>query len=467
MDELPDIDQWLVTPENPPRDVDGMDHERCAALHNYLIQYAWVASNENLVGSFEPLSWFEKHGDRANEVREYLDPSVVMFLESVHDAIDDFRVKFFYWVSGLNDPGDLWSNWEPFSEGGEEYRRMTLYNTNCGLLGSHTNGLCYDQKLHKAYMFISLDDHESADKEEHEHLWHPLETVLSNWILTLRMGKITAGPDGVRLDNEKFDPWMYHSYSPQQVEDTVAAFNRLVVAIESRIPPSQRKWPTSTPILSHKLLDAAFVPNPSFARSFLTTIRLPSFQYIAPGLLLPTPETFVQNQLFTPVKDENDNLSIPPVLLFSAKETVSLKYGPYDHKPLGLVRTDALQGKPILAGVYTEAVSRRAEDTAEEGFRLILPYSIGQNGYARESTGSIIDSTVRPSFQDLYQHGFKPFGGDWSRAQRLVRLLDNWTGMVERGLWEVGEDGVLGGIEKFKEADTKERWKDYWMEPDW
>jgi hypothetical protein len=29
------------------------------------------------------------------------------------------------------------------------------------------------------------------------------------------------------------------------------------------------------------------------------------------------------------------------------------------------------------------------------------------------------------------------------------------------GDWLVGEEGIVGGIEKFKEADTKEHWKEY------
>jgi hypothetical protein len=314
-------------------------------------------------------------------------------------------------------------------------------------------------------MFMSIDDHEFAESEDDVHLWQPLETVLSNWILTLRMGKITAGPNGVKLDNEKYEPWMYHSYSSQQVEDTVAAFNRFVVTIESRIPAARRRWPTTTPLLSHQILDSASIPTPSFARSFLASIRLPSFKFIAPGLLVPMPEVFAASQVFTSIRDEEDNLAIAPVLLFGANETfqfdVEDQYG--QRNPFGYVYTSALGDTAIPAGVYTDAISRGAPDTAEEGFRLILPYTIGENELARKSDGRVIGGG---NFKDLYQHSFKPFGGDWNRAQRLVRLLDNWTGMVERGLWEVGEDGVMGGIEKFREADEEARWRDYWIKPD-
>jgi hypothetical protein len=462
MEELPNIDEWLVTPQNPPRPVDGLDHERCAALHNYLCQYAWISSNRDL-GEFEPQSWFERHGSEAEDVREHLTASLLDFLEA---AYDDPDVSLFYWTSGFNSPDRLWTNWEPFADAGQEHRRLTLYSTHIGLLGDHSDGLCYDQETHKTAMFMSTDDHGGADSEEDAHLWQPLETVLSNWIVTLRMGKISAGPDGVKLDNEKYGPWMLHSYSSQQVEDTIAAFNRLVVAIETRIPAARRRWPTTTPILTHQTLDSASVPNPSFVRSFLTSIRLPSFKFIAPGLLVPTPETFAPTQLFTTVRDEDDDKAIAPVLIFHTRET--FKFDPEDQygmrNPFGYVYTNALQNTPIPAGLYTDAISRGFGDSAEDGFRLILPYTIGQNESARKSDGHPIGED---NFKDLYQHGFQPFGGDSNRAQRLVRLLENWTEMVERGLWDVGEDGVEGGIEKFREADTNARWNDYWIKPDW
>jgi hypothetical protein len=36
--------------------------------------------------------------------------------------------------------------------------------------------------------------------------------------------------------------------------------------------------------------------------------------------------------------------------------------------------------------------------------------------------------------------------------------------MIENGHWEVGEDGVLGGIEKFKDADSEEKWNLYFVD---
>ena len=67
---------------------------------------------------------------------------------------------------------------------------------------------------------------------------------------------------------------------------------------------------------------------------------------------------------------------------------------------------------------------------------------------------------------DLFQHGFKSFGGEWWRAQRLERLFDKWTQLVVAGVWGMGPDGVKGGIDTFSDADTG-RWMNYWIEPTW
>lgn len=38
------------------------------------------------------------------------------------------------------------------------------------------------------------------------------------------------------------------------------------------------------------------------------------------------------------------------------------------------------------------------------------------------------------SVAELFQHGFKPFGGEWWRAQRLEALFDHWRYLVETGV---------------------------------
>jgi hypothetical protein len=137
--QLPDISPWLVTPSNPARSLPGLDHSRCAALHNHILQLAWVGSGRAL-DELERLSWFERHGDAAQEVRNRLDPSLVSFLEQAYD-VDSTVVSFFYWVTGLNNPDFLWQNNSPdLAEPGEDWRFLTLYPVHIEF-GGHIDGL--------------------------------------------------------------------------------------------------------------------------------------------------------------------------------------------------------------------------------------------------------------------------------------------------------------------------------------
>lgn len=156
---------------------------------------------------------------------------------------------------------------------------------------------------------------------------------------------------------------------------------------------------------------------------------------------------------------------IPAVYIFPAEQDLASNDEQNTYGRLSKKATEEWRS----AGLYLAEMDRQGQDEAEDGFKLILPYTIGEHGFARKSD-SLLDRRVEDlegCCEELYQHGAKPFGGEWWRAQRLVKLFDNWTGMAEKGLWEVGEDGVLGGIEKFKEADTEEGWKNYWIPPDW
>jgi hypothetical protein len=48
-------------------------------------------------------------------------------------------------------------------------------------------------------------------------------------------------------------------------------------------------------------------------------------------------------------------------------------------------------------------------------------------------------------------------------ARIYTKILESWAERVEMGDWQVDEDGVVGGIDKFKEADTEEHWREYFI----
>jgi hypothetical protein len=39
--------------------------------------------------------------------------------------------------------------------------------------------------------------------------------------------------------------------------------------------------------------------------------------------------------------------------------------------------------------------------------------------------------------------------------------------MVQRGDWEVDANGVMGGIDEWKKADSEELWEKYVIRPTW
>ena len=464
--KLLDISRHLVTPDNPARDTGTLDYQRCALLHNFLVEYSWVAEGRSLA-DLDRRSFFERYGDEAEEIRERLDPALIAFLEAIYDVEGSV---FYLWVSGISPPDHMW-----FCHfGDDEGETLTLYMTNCGICG-HSNGLMYHQRHCKATMALAIEDMDySQPIEDHPELWHPLETVLTNWIHMIQLGKITATPE--ETDCEKYGTWAWHTYGEAQVDNTVAAFDRLVETIESRMPAESLRPAREGPLFSDEDLDAASILESCFVRGFLTRVRVPRFEFIAPGLLVPHDrEAFVSSQVFTTVASSDDDedkewpytVMVPPVLLFRATD-LTANFDSWDKyrslSPFCDPYKVAEGDHSVPAGLYSESVPRSGIDFAEEGFRLILPFSlVGGEGGARYSNGGELE---KGAVADLFQHGFKPFGGDCQRAQRLERLFGKWTELVERGVWDVDESGVAGTILKFEDAD-KGAWRDYYIEPDW
>ncbi|KAI0867463.1 hypothetical protein GGS24DRAFT_485515 [Hypoxylon argillaceum] len=486
MDALPfpDVSGLLVTARNPARvDLAGMDHARCAALHNYLVHYAWVAegrppaslrSNAN--------TFFTAHGAAADALRPRLDPSLAAFLAAAllppSGAFEP--APFFFWASELTEPDGFFATFEADLFDEPEDSLISLYFPNVGQGGGSGGGVLYHQRYHRAAVFMHMDDHDFAlPVDAHPEQWHPLETILSNWISLIHLGKIVAShrDEPALFGSEKIGPWEWRPYSEAQVVSCVCAWDRLCDAIEAGIslllpPTGTASDAAREPLLAPATLDAASVPQSSFARDFLTRARRPRFRYIAPGLVLPPTEAaeFAAAQPFTRLPHAPH--IIPPVCLFPS---ASGEHGVDLTGPLNPFCNDFREGSAdspvpsrVPAGVYSESVDRCTFDNAEEGFRLLLPYSFDGDHWnmdtgARKSDRSIIE---KRNVADLFQHGYKSFGGDYYRPQRLERLFDHWLNLVDRGVWSIGPNGVEGTIDTFREAD-KANWKDYMISPSW
>lgn len=102
----------------------------------------------------------------------------------------------------------------------------------------------------------------------------------------------------------------------------------------------------------------------------------------------------------------------------------------------------------------------------------MLPFAIRGAGWTKASDHGLIgedrgeDIAIAKDLHDqLYSPGYNSFIE--GHGIQLYRILENWVRMVEEGKWEVNENGVAGGIEKFKEADTEQHWEDYIISESW
>jgi hypothetical protein len=468
VEQLLDIEDALVSDENPARDDGVFDYERCARLHNYLVAYGWMAlhgrDTPDLTALAEEKRFFSDEWNPDAD-RDILDPSLNAWLDRIYDPTHEL----FFWVGGLSmescDETFLFD--ENDREDEEIARFIVIYRTSSNAY-SQTMGVVYDQQLHRVSFPLTIGSTENIEPiNEHEEMWFPFETLLTQWIHLIRLGKVVPGLSREDRPRHRAQEglWSWLPYCDAQVDNTVTAIERYVVAVESRMP-ADSLLPTTGALFTDEELDTASVPQECFIRLVLTRMKSPRFKFIAPGLQVPhDKDEFARRQSFTRISF--DEGTIPAVLIFAAGQTVDLNmelerlfFFERHYEDVALT-----PGTPIFTGLYSEPTFRSWFEPEEAGFRLVLPFALGNISHgdgARVSDGPIPPGT----FAYLFQHGcHHPFGGE-HRSQRMERLFDNWTELIESGVWKVGEEGVEGGIETFRDADSG-AWRDYWIPPDW
>ncbi|KAJ4365766.1 hypothetical protein N0V83_008386 [Neocucurbitaria cava] len=154
---------------------------------------------------------------------------------------------------------------------------------------------------------------------------YPLDVVLDYWLNTIRIGRIVAvpknRPDGPFEDRLGIHPWRHRRFYDSMLNETLDAFNKLVEAIEARLPQGSSSLNDDS--IEYGLADADVLQiheiAPGFAREFLACARTPRFKHIAPGLEVITTSTF-SKQPFIPNPDEKANKhDVPAILLFYSK----------------------------------------------------------------------------------------------------------------------------------------------------
>ena len=259
--------------------------------------------------------------------------------------------------------------------------------------------------------------------------WVPLEMVLQRWVDWWRFGKYCRMRGSLDLG---IVPW-----TAQDLNASVDAWMILLQTIHRHSPmwatnPARLRFgPPVSPSLVWKL------SRHSFAFHFLVRAFQPPFRYIAPGMQALTDFT-VRDMLQGDSQDcfggedglhRKDESGELPCILFPSDRSVR------------------------LCRAFSAGCRYRA---SWEGGESIVPDSAGVYLTPCESMGDGVTFLERTGRHDSFQYrGPCPWGP--GRHVKLVELLQQWTELVESGVWEVGYDGVKGGQAWFDVQHASER----------
>nr|OQO32128.1 hypothetical protein B0A51_00971 [Rachicladosporium sp. CCFEE 5018] len=455
---------FMVTHEHPPReDVDGMDHARCAALHNAILKHGWVTSGRD-AADFDriarPLIDIESDSDRDAHpsVRAFL--ATALTLEDTSEFKDQ-KMNFFVYVSTLQ----CWEDWHDYCWPDGDDRALTLYQTLMGH-ASKADGLVYDQTVHKAIMHFDICHELKPDPGQP---WRPFESVLTVWIEMVLCRKVVAMPDDVgrewhQIVRENFiqqlygpkldpktgvrrcladdDPWTIQSYTVDDISRTLATWDAVVTCIEQKMGLGESD--ATEQLLPWSSLSTAGLPI-GFAREFLTHARKPRFEFIAPGLRIQDPQIFAQQARVGRCYDT------PNILLFAGDDVVGAEHrtGP-----------GQIYGQPSIpcqCGLYLLACERESSYPLEDGFSLVLPFAFPDRYHDPTGHANLSDGTPSEKHDSLLQLGVNTLNHD--HAPQLEAFLDIVLANVKSRHWKVDRHGVAGGIDVWKAANTKRHWE--------
>jgi hypothetical protein len=468
--------EWRITEEIPVREhIERLDYERCAALHNYIVERGWVERGLELA-DLDRTTWWECYQSDINFAQDIqgLDASVISFLKLAwHGFARDSSVPThaFHRVNArLCTPKELWRH--PLPDGtkdsSDKRQFVVLYMASWQLSPGHPLGIILEQEDFTAMQHISMED--SMVTLNGRQGWVNLEEILDSFLEMIDQGKVNAVDDSYRGTQEKISDWIMPSYTEQDLEDSVEALDILVATIEARMPspPLEDSFERGFIDLDAPETSKVF-PLGTFARRFLERARRPRFTYLAPGLQL------AQTQPFASIAISEDMLR--PILLlqgsdYAFHDTIKTPWGEdYEIFPF---HRDFQTIKHYPSGLYLTETEPYNTNPFEDGCKLLLPFTIGENGWARTSDSALFGEEKHshsevveptPTSWELFQLGFNHFIKN--HDVQLKHVLWQWNDLVEAGLWEVDDNGVIGGIEKWKEADTEERWGNYQMSMSW
>ncbi|KAF3068384.1 hypothetical protein GL218_08392 [Daldinia childiae] len=385
--------------------------ERCADLHNRLL----AKSIEHLPARRTERNLVARFLDAAPEFAEI--PSLpelplYRFLALLDTTpifpgrVVDMLTPYMY----QPDPTIFWS--EPFED---EPSFILLYAQNSGD-APMDGGVFLDIVSYKAVWherdFLTFPP---ADQ------WLPLEVLLQRSLDAWETGKFywDVGQASMAI----------RSWTQNDVEEALVAWNRLLSSIELRISSGTGNAPHRLEPLSSESLAPFNIS--TFAAEFLTRAQRPGFSFNAPGINTFTPELFVvtytaeapgstrQTRWLGDSGDEDW-----PTLLFPGIDTVPLDVSDNPNMYINSFDRDWGFGKFTVnrqSGLYVIADTKYSDVV-----RLIA-------------------SSGLPNACE-FRHRFA-----WGppRDPKLAEVLRHWASLVEEGTWSVDSNGVCTDHEWF------------------
>jgi hypothetical protein len=446
---LKDVKHLKVSLSNPATSSEeGMDSNRCAALHNAIVKYQWEASGYDLA-EIPTVTWWQtpRHASYLETMEKVLPDSLVQFLkQALHpEHWPDWSNDFFHHVQCLASPKTMWREvGEEIPDGRESAGdRLALYMVDSEMKFSDEtlDGLLYDTRYH-ACMYNSYDHFSFSQREEDSTLpWQYLETTLTAWIERIERGKAFVlplsqwnqwpgpadDPAFNIVEHHSNSAWAWRAFTAADVEDTISAWEELVYAINERLPAP---YPKPFPVGLFEVSDliAADLRESSFAWEFYRKACKPQFHFLGPGgLKLPLRDQLVNNPFAAAWESKPKSWpgdvykpGFPqPILL--GQQHVESWWQNYQY-----------EAPSVPWGLYLD-VNFQMKSSYEDGSRLVLP-ELSEDTPARMLDGK------KAGTADLYQIGQSPFQPD--HPTQLWAMLKFFAVNVSDGKWRVDEDGV-------------------------
>ncbi|KAI1734272.1 hypothetical protein F4680DRAFT_357676 [Xylaria scruposa] len=380
--------------------------ERCAALHNQLLAKATehdtdVQVERTLAARFLDIAPEFADIPSLNDLPWY---HFLRLLDTTRREANG-RIGLLTPILYQPDPNTFWTE-----RIGHEPSFVLLYGQNRG--GSPMDGGIYvDIQSYKAVWHS--DDFLGFPPPDQ---WLPLEVILQKSLDAWTTGKFYWDAQETTIKARSFTQY--------DVDQSVAAFYRLLSSIELRMPLREDKaafYHRLEPLDSHTL--APFKVS-AFSTKFLTTAHRPEFSFVAPGIRVLTPSLLDEiygTEALDSVRrmhwlgDDEDW----PTLILPGIEPVSHDVGRSPNQDIQSFDKDWGFGKFTVnrqSGLYV------MPDTLDSDLVRFVA-----------SSGLCSACEFRP-----------PCRWAWgpSRGPRLAEVFDHWTTLVEDGTWMVDANGV-------------------------